>query len=62
MSGFDHILMLSHHVTESEVENEHRILKKLAIRRFMIESVGITRLDDGEPIQNSITATLMCYL
>ena len=28
----------------------------------MIESVGITRLDDGEPIQNSITATLMCYL
>ena len=21
----------------------------------MIESVGITRLDDGEPIQNSIT-------
>lgn len=38
------------------------ILKKLAIRRFMIESVGMTRLDDGEPIQNSITATLMCYL
>ena len=23
----------------------------------MIESVGITRLDDGEPIQNSITAS-----
>lgn len=62
MSGFDHIFMLSHHVRKWSWKWTHDIKTKLAIRRFMIESVGITSLDDGEPIQNSITATLMCYL
>ena len=61
-SGFDRIFMLSHHVRKWSWKWTHDIKTKLAIRRFMIESVGITGLDDGGPIQNSITATLMCYL